>query len=139
MLGTKELMSAHQSGYQSKNNESLVTLPDPIIPGSLPSRGADDDEKAELINALSELKNELVEVQSNIRMQAEQASQKISLVEEERDQALYKIKSLETQFKSVNSPIANRTRDLNGSNIEPSEKHIRKKFQSLRVRLNFEK
>lgn len=131
----KELMSAHQSGYQSKNNESLVTLPDPIIPGSLPSRGADDDEKAELINALSELKNELVEVQSNIRMQAEQASQKISLVEEERDQALYKIKSLETQFKSVNSPIANRTRDLNGSNIEPSEKAYQKEISELKSKI----
>lgn len=106
----KELTSARQAGYQPRSDKSFPTPSNPVGPDTLNSGDRNDNEKAELVNALSELKNELAEVRSNIKTQAEQASEKISEVEEERDEALDRIKLLEAQLNSAKA-----SKDPNGA------------------------
>lgn len=95
--------------YQPHGESETVnkSLSDPVIPGSLPIRNIQnsDVDNTELVIALNELKNELAQVQSNIKKQAEQASEKISEIEAERDSALEKAKRLEAG-KSPNSEFS---------------------------------
>ena len=61
-------------------------------------------ERAILVEALSDLKEELHEVQQNVQHQAEQASAKIAEAEADRDDAFERTKLLEAQLMAAKNP-----------------------------------
>lgn len=133
---------ATSSSWNQKNIDSIK--PPTVSNPSAPLVSADgktppvDEEKTVLIKALSDLKAELNGVQSNVQRQAEQASEKISAAESERDEALDRIKLLEAQLKAANISGTHTatSRDINGQIIQlSSEKQYQDEISKLKSKL----
>lgn len=132
----QELAAAREAGYVPSNRVMPTLLSKQALKS--PKKLPDEDDRKILINALTELQDELVEVQSNLHQQASQASEKIILAETERDDALEKIKLLEAQLKAanVNGSVPHTSRDINGDIIQfSSEKQYQEEIARLKAEL----
>lgn len=86
----KELAAARAAGYTSS------TAPPLEAPKMEPVASTKEDaEKSMLLSALSKLKDEVEEVRESLREQAQQASEKITSAESERDAALTRVRAIE--------------------------------------------
>ncbi|KAF5099674.1 hypothetical protein D0Z00_001557 [Geotrichum galactomycetum] len=99
-----ELAAARESGYVPSTRPPVDVLKLRRV-SQLVSQDTDKSlsERTILIEALSDLKAELNQVQSNIQNQAEQASAKITEAETDRDNAFKRTQLLEEQLKASSS------------------------------------
>jgi hypothetical protein len=99
-----ELAAARESGYVPSSRPPVDVLKLRRV-SQLVSHDTDKSlsERTILIEALSDLKAELNQVQSNIQNQAEQASAKIAEAETDRDNAYKRTQLLEEQLKASGS------------------------------------
>lgn len=96
-----ELSAAREKGYVLSSRPPVDVLKLQRVSHSI----SHDTEKSSaertiMLDALSDLKSELNEVQTNIQHQAEQASAKITEAETDRDNAYKRVKLLEEQMKA---------------------------------------